>query len=118
MTNPVREATAFDAPLVGALIHKLICEIAPQAADDISLDAYQACAARLLAQNDRYWALLAAGPNDASIGLLTLNECAAIYAGGRFGEIPELYVEPSHRSQGVAADLVRAAIAFAKQRDW
>lgn len=52
------------------------------------------------------------------VGLVLLNECAAIYAGGKFGEISELYVLPEYRSQGVAAQLLRAAETYAKEQGW
>lgn len=52
------------------------------------------------------------------VGLLMLNECAAVYAGGRFGEITELYVEPDWRSKGVAAALVAAASEHGRQHGW
>lgn len=52
------------------------------------------------------------------MGLLMLNECAAIYAGGRFGEISELYVEPEFRSDGVAAKLIEDAVRLGQGRNW
>ena len=52
------------------------------------------------------------------LGVIILNECAAIYAGGRFGEISELYVAPPARSKGVARALLQAAQAEAERRDW
>ena len=118
MSITIREATTEDAPIVGELAYKLVCEIAPEAIDSISLESYRSSAADLLARKDRFWALLAEAADGEAVGLVTLNECAAIYAGGRFGEIPELFVAPSHRSQGVASSLLRAAGAFARRRDW
>lgn len=47
-----------------------------------------------------------------------LNECAAIYVGGRFGEISELYVVPDARSENVGALLTDAAAAFGRERNW
>ncbi len=52
------------------------------------------------------------------VGLLMLNECAAIYAGGKFGEISEFYVATRHRSAGVGALLVDAAADFGRNRGW
>jgi len=49
---------------------------------------------------------------------MTLNECAAIYAGGKFGEISELYVRPDMRSQGVAQQLLDHAQQEARARGW
>lgn len=47
-----------------------------------------------------------------------LNECAAIYAGGVFGEISELYVAPELRSRGIAGALIQEAIDLARTRKW
>ncbi len=47
-----------------------------------------------------------------------LGECAAVYAGGVFGVITELYVVPEHRSEGVAPPLIEAAREFGKTRGW
>ena len=52
------------------------------------------------------------------VGVLTLNECSAIYACGNFGEISELYVDASHRSSGVGAKLIEAAKEFGILRGW
>ena len=61
---------------------------------------------------------LLAFEGQSPVGLIMLNECAAIYAGGYFGEISELYVSPQHRSKGVAAQLVAEATAVAQNRGW
>lgn len=52
------------------------------------------------------------------IGVLMLNECAAVYASGRFGEITEVYVTPEYRSQGIGPKLIAEAQSIAKERDW
>ena len=49
------------------------------------------------------------GQHFRAVGVLTLNECAAIYTGGKFGEIPELYVELNLRSAGIGPMLLEAA---------
>jgi GNAT superfamily N-acetyltransferase len=63
-------------------------------------------------------AFLAESNNSDPAGVLTLNACAAIYAGGRFGEITELYVRPPFRSQSVGAQLIQAAVEFGKVQGW
>jgi GNAT superfamily N-acetyltransferase len=50
--------------------------------------------------------------------VLTLNACAAIYAGGRFGEITELYVRPELRSEGIGTRLIHAARVFGTAQGW
>lgn len=118
MSLTVRAASVADADLVGELAFRLVAEIAPEAADKIDLDAYRATSAKLLNGHGGFWAMIADDADGGPVGLITLNECASIYAGGKFGEIAELFVEPGHRSAGVAAELVDAAIAFARERGW
>ena len=118
MSIDIRRAGSEDGPIVGELAYHLVREIAPESADKISLDNYRATATDLLSRDAGYWALLAHGQAEGPCGLLTLNECAAIYAGGRFGEIPELFVAPDYRSQGVAAALIQSAVDFAKTQGW
>jgi GNAT superfamily N-acetyltransferase len=50
--------------------------------------------------------------------LLALNECAAIYAGGFFGEIADVYVLPPLRSAGIGGLLINAAVKFGRNRGW
>ncbi len=119
MSIEIRRAGSEDGPMVGELAYLLVRELAPESADEISLDAYRATAAKLLGQDGGFWALLAYyDQTERPCGLVTLNECAAIYAGGRFGEIPELFVAPDYRSRGVAAALVKAAVDFARGQGW
>lgn len=61
---------------------------------------------------------VAAYDGETPVGLIILNECAAIYAGGKFGEISELYVLPAYRSKGVAAYLIEAATLEGRARGW
>jgi len=63
------------------------------------------------------WAFIALDA-DSPVALLTLNECASLYAGGRFGEICELYVRSSFRGGFVGHRLLDAAVALARNRRW
>jgi len=47
--------------------------------------------------NGRYTVILAREADDKIVGVLTLGEVTAVYAGGRFGIIHELYVSPGLR---------------------
>ncbi len=47
--------------------------------------------------------------------MINLNECSAIYAGGKFGEITEFYVKPEFRSQDIGASLISRAKDFARE---
>jgi len=56
--------------------------------------------------------------DDEAIGLINLNKCAAINAGGRFGEIIEFYIKPEFRSRSVGKELLHSARDFAKNKGW
>jgi GNAT superfamily N-acetyltransferase len=66
----------------------------------------------------RFLALLAKDASGAVVGVLTLTESFALYAGGEYGVIEEMYVRPEFRCQGVGRQLVDEAVAIARQRRW
>jgi GNAT superfamily N-acetyltransferase len=51
-------------------------------------------------------------------GILTLTECQAIYAGGRYGLLDEMYILPKFRSGGMGRQLVEKITMLAKERHW
>jgi GNAT superfamily N-acetyltransferase len=112
----VRQAGPEEFERVGLLIHELLVELYPELgyARDGCVDSARA----LLAGGDGVWSFLATTRDDRDLGVVMLNECAAIYAGGRFGEISELYVAPDGRSKNVGARLTEAAAAFGRKRKW
>ncbi|WP_127111917.1 GNAT family N-acetyltransferase [Shimia sediminis] len=108
-----RNAAYADAPDVARLVGSLLEELGGTAPDrDAILKTTSA-----LMEEGAVIALLA-HDKDEAIGVLMLNECAAIYAGGRFGEITELYVDPRYRSDGVAVALLSAARRVAQAKNW
>jgi GNAT superfamily N-acetyltransferase len=58
------------------------------------------------------------GGSDKMTGFIALCETHALYAQGVFGIVPELYVRPAYRSQGVGARLIDVAIAYGRKRGW
>lgn len=63
-----------------------------------------------------YCSLIATARNGEPIGYLGMNDRFAVYAGGSFCQITELYVVPEARRKGVAADLVTYAEARARMK--
>ncbi len=112
----VTVAAAVDSKSVAALTHALVCELTggtpPPALSD-----YEETAHDLLSGN-RFWSLLARDGQGKPIGVLSLNECASIYAGGWFGEITEFYVTPEFRGSGAGLALIKDAHDFACKRGW
>ena len=116
MNVSVTEAAPSDAPTVAALTAALLSELDGGNAA-VTASSSEPIAADLL-KSGRFWSLIATDPDKIPVGILNLNECAAIYAGGLFGEITELYVHPEARSAGTGRMLIDAAKLFAEERGW
>ncbi|MEW8500042.1 MAG: GNAT family N-acetyltransferase, partial [Candidatus Thiodiazotropha taylori] len=71
-----------------------------------------------LIEQNKYIVFIACSERNESIGLLTLYESYALYAGGAFGTIPELYVQPAYRSSQVGLRLLLHAREFAASKGW
>lgn len=52
------------------------------------------------------------------VGFVTAYESHSLYANGAFGTIPELYVRPPYRSQGIGELLLGAMADTGRQRGW
>lgn len=111
----IRKATVADTDFVVELVSALYEEIGHQMAEGVA----QIITRKLILEDSRYSALLAMA-NDAErpVGVLTLVESCATYAGGYFGIIQELYIETAWRSQGIGCDLVAHARQIALDRGW
>ncbi|MCB2128251.1 MAG: GNAT family N-acetyltransferase [Rhodobacteraceae bacterium] len=114
MLTEIQQVGVHDAPLVAALVAGLLLEFDPDGPCDRA--RLEAVARATLSLNSVTG--FAALYGDEAVGLIMLNDCAAIYAGGHFGEITELYVTPALRSRGVAAALVARAQAHGRLRGW
>lgn len=78
-------------------------------------------AARFVAidSDDRHSTLLAVDEeSEEVVGVITVTESLALYAGGRIGVVNELYVVPPFRSEGVGKILVDAVKELARERGW
>ena len=107
-------ATTADAAIVARLVQALLAELSGDEAPALATVTEQA---RAVLAGPAAWAFLAERDGQA-VGAMTLHECAAIYAGGTFGEISELYIRPDLRSQGIARLLLDRARTFGLTRGW
>lgn len=112
----IQQAQTSDATLVAEQVTKLLIELEPEIADELARSSLEKVTKTLL-QREKIVAFLAYQAN-AVVGVLTLHECAAIYAGGVFGEISELYVAPDYRSLKIGDALISAAKEYASNNHW
>ncbi|MEW7281250.1 GNAT family N-acetyltransferase [Aquimarina sp. 2201CG1-2-11] len=68
-------------------------------------------------KNNNY-EILKASNNNNIIGFITLSESQAIYCGGKYGLIDELYVLPSYRSGKIGALLIEEAKKIGLEKKW
>ena len=112
----VRAARSSERALVLELVQRLLVELGEEGEETGLLPVR-----RLIASWRRLGhgavAFLAFDANEP-VGVATLSESWAAYAGGRFGILNEMYVVPSHRSRRVGALLVGAARDHGKRRGW
>jgi len=116
MVEIVAAGTA-DRPAVVRLVARLLAELEDSPAEFAGLD--EAGALRSLEADGRALrAFLAREGVEEPVGVLTLTETFAIYAGGRYGVIDELYVAPEHRWRGIGRRLLEAAFEHGRARGW
>ncbi len=117
-TVTVRFAGSDDTKVVGDMVYRLLLEIdTPR----YSREEYAAIARAALEDGGRFVVLLAFldGPgSDAPVGMMTIAETTALYAGGRYAEVQEFFVENPQRGHGVGNLLIRAAEDLARERGW
>jgi GNAT superfamily N-acetyltransferase len=112
----IARAETADRAVVLDLVEHLLAELEEKPEEFAGL-ARTRILADLAAAGDRFAAFLARADGQ-DVGVLTLTEHVAIYAGGRYGVIDELYVAPEHRSAGVGARLIEAAKTHGAARGW
>ena len=118
MSITIRQVERSDVHIVADLVHGLLSELTPPEMEPPNLSEVRASTASLLNDDRGVWAFLAVDERGDAVGVLTLNECASIYAGGKFGEISELYVTPQARSAGVGQELLNRAMKFGRAKAW
>ena len=105
------------AEMVGELLREIMAAIGTQAFGFHQEETE--ARARFWVANGKYSVLLARDADRGELlGFLALYESFALYAEGSFGTIPELFVRPAYRSNGVGAALLEQARRFGQSRGW
>ncbi len=104
-----RKSTKEDAKLVALFVNELtdeICELTNAAHFDIKIDDTTTRCHELIAQG--HYAAIIAFDGESPIGMTTLTETYALYAGGKVGVIQEFYLIPNFRAYGVGSKLYQS----------
>jgi GNAT superfamily N-acetyltransferase len=116
-------AQEHEIETVLALVEELLAELGEEGQEfaAVDRDRLERDVRRNLASSGswgRFIPLLATDDEGMPLGVLTLSEGFAIYAGGAYGVIDEMYVRPPYRSQGIGTRLVEEAMTIARCRRW
>ena len=68
--------------------------------------------------NGKYFAFLALDYSQNALGIITVGESGAVYAGGEFGVIHEFYIAPEMRSIGLGNQLIEKVKKTAIDKGW
>lgn len=61
---------------------------------------------------------LAYDHNKEAVGMITLTESQAFYAGGKYGAIDEMYIKPGYRSNNLGSQIIMELRQIAKRKGW
>ena len=117
----IARAQPANAATIAELVKELVYEIETAIGSKVfSFDSVDTeTRARTWLINGTYTAFVAySNRGNEVLGFLAVYESYGLYAEGAFGTIPELYVRPAYRSQGVGARLLAEARHFATSRQW
>jgi GNAT superfamily N-acetyltransferase len=111
------EAAAQDRDRVIDMVERLLSELEESPEEFQGIDRGKA-RRDLERAGGRFTAFLVLEAGGAAMGVTTVMETFAIYAGGNFGVIDEMYVDPAHRAGGVGTLLIDAVKDLARKKGW
>ena len=116
----IQQAITSDAQEIAAMVGELLTEIM----NAIGVQAFNFDLAETTSRlksfldREKYFVFVARSGNGNLVGFIALYESYALYAEGAFGTIPELYVRPEHRANGLGIHLVSQAKSFGASLGW
>jgi GNAT superfamily N-acetyltransferase len=103
------------APMVGALLTEIMQRVG---ADAFRFNSEETSTRLNDALERGIYHVFLARAGERAIGFIALYESFALYAEGAFGTIPEFYVAPEYRSEGVGLRLLERVKAYGRERGW
>ena len=111
------QATPADLETVLALVGALLRELEERPDEFRGIDRARILR-DLMTTDGRFTAFLARTTTDEAVGVVTVMETFAIYAGGNYGVIDEMYVAPAHRSRGIGRLLIDTVKDHGRRKGW
>jgi GNAT superfamily N-acetyltransferase len=121
MNLRIDHAQAGDAPIIAQMVGELLCEITAMVRTGVFgfHQEEKEARARSWMTGGKCSVLLACdGVQTELLGFLALYESYALYTEGAYGTIPEFYVRPPYRSQGVRTALLMEAKRIGQSKGW
>ena len=116
----IQRASVGDAPEVAVMVGELLAEIMNAIGEQAFNFDLAETTSRLkdFLDREKYFVFVARNGSGNPAGFIALYESYALYAEGAFGTIPELYVRPEYRVNGLGLRLVSQAKSFGASRGW
>ena len=116
----IQRAQIVDAPILAELIGKLLYDFNSKNGTNFNIDLnLLTSTCSTLLERGKFGGFIAVDTktNDP-VGAITISQSTAIYNGGDYGVITELYVREGFRSMGLGNNLLKTAKDFAKEQGW
>ncbi len=108
-------ATSLDFQEVIRMLEKLYLELGEEKE---SMEFLSIPLLESVTKGDGTIILKAVSSNNDFLGILCLSEAQAIYAGGMYGIVNDMYVLPQYRSQSIGKKLLEKAKVIAAEKTW
>lgn len=119
MVIQIRRADTYEVPIVAALVMELTAEISLKSdGTKFQQDLVLTTGLCVDWMRDNRYRVLLAYVGDEPVGVVTIAETYALYAGGQIGIIQECFVAASYRGRGVGRELIQAALAIGAELGW
>jgi GNAT superfamily N-acetyltransferase len=119
MPIQIAQARPDDAAVIATLVGELLHEITAAVNDKVLTFHFDDTVSRARSWlKDGLYIVLLAHEGVEPVGLLALYQSYALYTEGAYGTIPEFYVRPAHRSNGVGTALLSEAKRVGQAKGW
>lgn len=115
----IKKATQNELKIIVDLIAKLLIDFNNRSGSDFIVDRDKLeTVTQTLITRPNFGAFIAYDVKNSPVGLIIISEAFAIYNGGDFGVITELYVDRNSRSTGIGKLLLQSVFKFSEEMNW